>query len=298
MSDFIPIIHIPKGYELDNTVRVDKGICLSVVRALESSGFLLITTDLLDSDLQTKALKVTKSFFEKGFSDHIISHPIDPKVYVMLNTPADCLDVDPTIQEYMIVMKLIKKALLRIIAFGIGLEDINYFVKLHDEDNDALRLINYSQGDQDTGNRCKEHSDYGTITLLSIDGVSGLEAFHNGTWTPVPYQKGSIIVNIGSLLNSWTNGKLLATLHRVAGPASKNSGSKKEVLIEAVKQSRTSIAFFADPNKDVIVSLTESQFPGECSRSMSVSQYIQWRSGGTISNRSGVGFTDEEKQRL
>jgi isopenicillin N synthase-like dioxygenase len=168
---------------------------------------------------------------------------------------------------------------------------------LHDQNNDTLRLINYYPCDEDTGNRCKEHSDYGTITLLSTDGVSGLEAFHNGKWIPVPYLKGSLIVNIGSLLSSWTNGNLLATLHRVAGPNSSNSESPKEALLKAAKYTRTSIAFFADPNQDVSLSLSKT-FNEDDTKEMSVAAYIQWRSGGSAPSRSGVGFVDEELRRL
>ena len=66
------------------------------------------------------------------------------------------------------------------------MKDINYFVKLHDEDNDALRLIKYQPGDATTGNRCKEHSDYGTLTLLLNDGIGGLEAYVDKQWKAVP----------------------------------------------------------------------------------------------------------------
>ena len=217
----------------------------------------------------------------------------------------------------MIAMQRIKRDVLYYIARGLcsddvedvmdsnhaphteeeeDVDDLSFLVKLHSEDNDTLRLINYypvdGSDDSQMGNRCKEHSDYGTITLLSTDGISGLEAYHEceddtGKWYPVPYVKGSIVVNIGSILSEWTKGKMLATLHRVAGPASNKSFSDPKDLIVASSQARTSIAFFADPNKNTNVT-----------NGMSISEYIQYRSGGNGNDRSGVGFTTDEQKRV
>lgn len=295
-SGLIPVISIPEGSEkADQPIHVETS--QSLVQALQNSGFLLITTELLDPDLQTRALIAARKFLDSGQSEDVISHPTDPKVYAMLDSSEKFLQTDQVIKEYMSVVTNVKTALLRMIAKGIGLEDVNFFVKLHDQNNDTLRLINYYPCDENTGNRCKEHSDYGTITLLSTDGVSGLEAFHNGKWIPIPYLKGSLVVNIGSLLSSWTNGSLLATLHRVAGPNSENSVSPKQDLIKAANCTRTAIAFFADPNENVSLSLAKNVHQEELEE-MSVAEYIEWRSGGSATNRSGVGFIEEELHRL
>ena len=138
------------------------------------------------------------------------------------------------------------------------------------------------------------------------DGIGGLEAFVNGEWKPVPYVEGCIVVNIGSLLSEWTRQELKATLHRVAGPASIGTNTSKDVLLKAVAVPRVSIAYFADPNLSVSTTLTEkgkssadddADDNGSISK-MSVSQYIQWRSGGKGDGRSGVAFTSIEESRL
>lgn len=137
--------------------------------------------------------------------------------------------------------------------------------------------------------RCKAHSDYGSLTLLLTDGVPGLQAFVNGQWIPVPHREGALVVNIGSLLSEWTNGVLLATLHRV-------------VLLDNDASSgttRTSLAFFADPDPNISTTLKETgQGSRDTAASMSVSEYIQYRSGGTSSVRQGVQFTTQEQGRL
>ena len=281
----------------------------ALVCAFQDSGFAIIRCPLLTKDLQSKALEAASSFLEGSREAEgtplveAIQHPTDPKVYSMLDSEDQFDFVAPTIKEYVSVLRSIKMQVLRLIAMGLGMGDASFFAKLHDEDNDTLRLITYHPThSEDTGNRCKEHSDYGTITLLSTDGVSGLELFRNGKWLPVPYVEGALVVNVGSLLSGWTGGSLRATLHRVAGPASENSYSDRQVLLKAVNRPRTSLAFFADPNKNVSKSLqataaaSNDSGPIESPGGMSVEDYISWRSGGDGAKRSGVSFTAKESE--
>jgi isopenicillin N synthase-like dioxygenase len=239
----------------------------------------------------------------------VTHHPTDPKIYAMLSSPpAKCqgsLSPSAVLADYWEALELAKRAILRCIAVGLDL-DPSYLERLHDENNSSLRLLRYPKGTIQTGNRCKEHSDYGTITLLLTDGVvSGLEAFHEGQWIPVPHNEpaGALVVNAGSLLETWTHQAIPATLHRVAGPASMGSTSSPESLLDAVQRDRTSIAFFADPNQDAKASLLLQQQDKNketTEKQMNVADYIQWRSGGDHNDgqRSGLAFTQEEKNRI
>jgi len=297
----IPLVKI-SAYTNENPPSKDAS--QSLVHALQDSGFVLVQSPLLTPDIQDRAIKAANEFLEDGKSNGVVEHPSDPKRYAMLESVEDC---EADLKEYMNILEKIKMDVLRHIAVGLGMSYIDFFAKLHNDNNDTLRLINYYPTNEDTGNRCKEHSDYGTITLLSTDGVSGLEAFHHSEWIPVPHVKGSLVVNIGTLLSRWTKGNLKATLHRVAGPASLHSQSAKIDLVEACKYTRTSIAFFADPNQDISAALSssgsnEEEDAGlvESLQGMSVSEYVQWRSGGggKDKGRSGIGFTCEDKNRL
>jgi len=245
--------------------------------------------------------------------------------------------------RYWSALERVKRMLLQCIAVGLELPSQNYFADLHrDRNSSALRLLHYYDtsndgecekertapeakrqktnddddecGDDNIGDhevpppivvRCKAHSDYGTLTLLLHDGVPGLEAYIGGNdtcprWTPVPYVEGALVVNIGSLLSDWTNGELLATLHRVVA-------IRRNQQLESPP--RTSIAMFADPDKDVAAILrtndngatTASYDADENAKrkeTMSVAEYIQWRSGGAGADRSGVAFTETEVERL
>ena len=81
----------------------------------------------------------------------------------------------------------------------------------------------------------RAHVDSGLVTLLAQDGVAGLQARGpDGAWIDVPPEEGTLAVNFGKLLESWTGGRIKATEHRVIG-------SDRE---------RCSIPFFYEPRTD------------------------------------------------
>lgn len=274
----------------------------NVVKALQTSGFLLVQSDIIPEDLQTKALKdaehwlTSDSAGDETKNSMVAMHPSDPKCYVMLDSshyeqaqsdkriPGFSVDL----QKYWEACQTLKACILRAIGIGLNLECPEDPVQWHSQrQNSAMRLLHYPPAPAETGNRCKEHSDYGCLTLLSTDGVSGLEILVDGHWWPVPHIPGTIVVNIGSLLSDWTDQRLLATLHRVAGPASANSASDSKVLRQAIARGRTSIAFFVDPDDG-----------SPLLRGGNIRDYIRWRSGGSAPDRSGIAFTSSEQQRL
>ncbi|MBL7715823.1 MAG: isopenicillin N synthase family oxygenase [Bdellovibrionales bacterium] len=77
-----------------------------------------------------------------------------------------------------------------------------------------------------------EHTDYGLLTLLWQDENGGLEVKTPSGWTEVPPEKGTLICNIGDMLDLMTGGLYRSTLHRV-----KNRSGKD----------RLSMPFFFDP---------------------------------------------------
>lgn len=313
-SPDFPLINL----ELDEQCNPTLATSNAVTSALHESGFLMVKTPLLPMDLQKRALKAASQFLQPSSSSNkVVTHPSDPKVYAMLqgidsirddddgSADAATTTMNEDLKEWYRALRETKDALLRCIAVGLGMEeDPDFFVTLHDENNDAMRLLKYPPGDANTGNRCKEHSDYGTLTLLLNDGVGGLEAYVNDEWRPVPYAEGSVVVNIGSILSGWTRQELKATLHRVAGPASVGSVIPRDALLRSVSVPRISIAYFADPNGDVSTALEGRDEEGskgkvvDGSDIMNVSDYIRWRSGGEGEDRSGVAFTSTEESRL
>ncbi|KAF9162635.1 hypothetical protein DFQ26_003388 [Actinomortierella ambigua] len=125
---------------------------------------------------------------------------------------------------------------------------MHYFDKSHvweDESGTTLRFLHYPQQDRDPGiPSAGAHSDYGSCTLLLQRRIPGLEVqanriHDNVPWVAAPVIPGSILVNIGDLLQKWTNGLLKSTKHRVVFHEMQRTSS------------RYSIACFIQPSCDV-----------------------------------------------
>jgi isopenicillin N synthase-like dioxygenase len=59
------------------------------------------------------------------------------------------------------------------------------------------------------------HSDAGAVTVLLQDGHPGLQVEKEGRWHTVDAERGSIIINIGDVVQVWSNDRYKAPLHRV-----------------------------------------------------------------------------------
>ena len=108
-----------------------------------------------------------------------------------------------------------------------------------------------------------EHSDYGTITLLwQINDVPGLQVQDlNEEWHAVPYANNGVVVNIGDLLQRWTNDYFKSTKHRVVN--------------SHMHLNRYSMPHFVDPTPGTIVSnLIEAKDKYEPIESK---EYLMWR---------------------
>ncbi|KAJ8765176.1 hypothetical protein K2173_011436 [Erythroxylum novogranatense] len=60
-----------------------------------------------------------------------------------------------------------------------------------------------------------KHSDPGLLTLLVQNHLSGLQVLHEGQWVDVPRIPGSVIVNVGDLLQILSNDMFKSVDHRV-----------------------------------------------------------------------------------
>jgi isopenicillin N synthase-like dioxygenase len=124
-------------------------------------------------------------------------------------------------------------------SLDLGLDE-GFFEDKLDSPAAVLRLLHYPAGGltppQSLG--AGEHTDYGNITILAVDGEPGLEVRdRQGHWRDAPSIAGAFVCNIGDCLMRWSNDIYVSTPHRVRIPV----------------RERYSIAFFLDPNPDALV---------------------------------------------
>ena len=59
------------------------------------------------------------------------------------------------------------------------------------------------------------HSDAGVLTILLQDDVGGLQVFTRGAWLDIPPIAGALVINVGDMMQVWSNDRYPAALHRV-----------------------------------------------------------------------------------
>ncbi len=102
-------------------------------------------------------------------------------------------------------------------AFAVALgEDPDVFSRHATKTPSQLRLEHYPyNADAKDGQGIGAHTDYECFTLLKPT-APGLEVLNgSGEWIDVPPVDDTFVVNIGDMLELWTNGAFVATSHRV-----------------------------------------------------------------------------------
>lgn len=140
-------------------------------------------------------------------------------------------------------------------------------VDYHKQNYSTTRVIHYPAYEGPLENkqmRIGEHSDYGTITLLwQFNDVPGLEVQDlDGVWHSVPYVKNGIVINIGDLLQRWTNDYFKSTKHRVVN--------------SHIDQPRYSMPHFVDPKPGTIIKNLRTREPDKYEPIESL-EYLKWR---------------------
>lgn len=63
------------------------------------------------------------------------------------------------------------------------------------------------------------HTDAGALTLLLQDSQPGLEVYRQGAWHLVEPRDDALVINIGDIMQVWSNDRYRAALHRVLANA-------------------------------------------------------------------------------
>jgi isopenicillin N synthase-like dioxygenase len=140
---------------------------------------------------------------------------------------------------YHAAMRALGDRVLATIARSLELPD-DFFLPYYDWPGTTLRLLRYPPHPRAAlANQlgAGAHTDWGGITLLAQDELGGLEVRNvDDEWIQARPIPDTFVVNLGDLMQRWTNGVYRSNMHRV-----KNNSSARD---------RYSIPFFYSPRPD------------------------------------------------
>jgi isopenicillin N synthase-like dioxygenase len=151
----------------------------------------------------------------------------------------------PACETYAEAMHALARRLMGLFAQALGLAP-DHFAFSMTEPSRTLRLLHYPASDAQAQPApgqigCGAHTDWGALTLLAQDAAGGLQLQgRDGRWFDLPPQPGALVVNIGDLMQRWTNDRWRSAPHRVLRPAA--------------ARERWSIAYFFDLDADALIS--------------------------------------------
>lgn len=153
----------------------------------------------------------------------------------------------PTFEAYFREMERLAREIMRSFAAALDLQ-IDYFDGKIDNHFSALHALHYGpqlDAPKPGQLRAGAHSDFGSLTILMppAEGGMGLEVQKpDGTFVPVDPPSDCYVINIGDLMQQWTNDRWVSTVHRVINPPG-----------DGWKSRRLSLGFFCHPNYDAMV---------------------------------------------
>jgi isopenicillin N synthase-like dioxygenase len=150
--------------------------------------------------------------------------------------PSEPHDLKPAVLRLMHEYTQAAHTIMEGVALSLGL-DAQYFRRTYtDRPTLLFRIFEYPaapHGDEGWG--VGEHTDYGLLTLLAQDANGGLQVKTQRGWIEAPPIAGTLVCNIGDMLDRLTGGIYRSTPHRVRNVSGK---------------SRLSFPFFFDPAFD------------------------------------------------
>jgi len=269
----IPTISLEKGFSED--IQTQKDTVKQLRTVCETVGFFYLTDHgISDEMFQALELQTHKLFQTPNLpSDPVLNRgytamgeeTLDPRSQKQGDTKEgyyigrEVVDSNPArfagpnvwppqqdefrsiMMDYFDKMMVVGQRVVRLLALSLGLE-AKFFDEYFTEPLAVLRMLHYNSTMSDVSKGilgAGAHSDYGMITLLWTDRTPGLEVWSDNAWQSVEPKAGHFIVNLGDMLERWTNGMYRSTKHRVVVTSSCE---------------RYSAPFFYEPNFDAQVS--------------------------------------------
>jgi len=157
--------------------------------------------------------------------------------------PASQPSLKPAVLAYMAAVTRAAHGLMAGVALSLGLPAAYFHDRYTADPTVLFRIFHYPATPPadglDYGFGVGEHTDYGLLTLLAQDDNGGLEIKgRDGVWFDAPPIAGTLVCNIGDMLDRLTRGVYRSAPHRV---------------INASGRDRLSWPLFFDPAFDAVV---------------------------------------------
>jgi len=237
-TDSVPVIDIAS---LDSP-----GALAAIDAAFREWGFFQVTRHGIDDDVIVDLFSAATAFFEQpladkrrilrtaenpwGFYDEELTKNTRDWKQVFDYGPGDGAALVPqwpdtvpgfeaAVLAYYRACETLAHRLLAAIAVNLGVPAARLSRHFSDDHTSFMRLNYYP--------KCppgpvagptfgvNEHSDAGALTILLQDEQAGLEVCRDGEWHLVEPRRDALVVNLGDMVQVWSNDEYRAALHRV-----------------------------------------------------------------------------------
>lgn len=214
----------------------------------ENQGFFSLSNHGISQQLRHEFLEQTTAFFTQSMADKLALERTESNPFGFYNKELTKNQLDrkevfdmslstttpttwPNDEQFVTTMtdwhkacEVVAMTLLKAIFDSLHLEAESAFFQ--PEHTSFLRLNYYpldptletSVTSEDSRNDqfgVSHHTDAGALTLLQQDQTPGLQFYSGGKWHTAPANPEMLMVNLGDMLQVWTNDQFIAPLHRV-----------------------------------------------------------------------------------
>ncbi|KAI9109834.1 hypothetical protein K1719_018875 [Acacia pycnantha] len=297
---------------LDISQPLESSSLSSLSKACKDWGFFHIVNHGISKDLFRKLHSLSQSLFSlpsdtklklgpfssvKSYTPHFIASPFfeslrvnGPDFYVSAKNSADVLlgkqnyEFSEILHEYGNKMAELSEKILKLVLMSLGEGyEKKYYEAEFKNCHGYLRINNYSAPEtmeEEEVEGLGKHTDMSCVTVLYHDNIGGLQVrSKEGNWVDIDPSEGTLVVNIGDMLQAWSNEKLRSSEHRV-------------VLKQPVN--RFSLAFFWCFEDEKVVVAPDEVVGEGCKRLYKpfvCLEYLKFRENNEKGRFEKVGFT-------
>ncbi|KAL7254079.1 hypothetical protein ACSBR1_008472 [Camellia fascicularis] len=232
----------------------------------------------------------------KTYTPHFIASPFfkslrvsGPDFFATAQSSAEVVldhqssEFSEILREYGSQMTKLSQRIIEIVLMCFGEDFERKFELEFSNCHGYLRIINYSPLEcmkQKEAEGLGMHTDMSCITIVYQDEIGGLQVrSKEGKWMDINPSDDTLVVNIGDLMQAWSNGKLRSSVHRV-------------ILKRPVN--RFSLAFFWCFEDDKVI-LAPDEVVGEGKlriyKPFICTDYLKFRENSEKGKFDKVGFT-------